>query len=251
MMNECDRGISANDCVNNASTLINGYLKSIQIGLPRQFGTDSAADPMDRTWTTGFYKDPVTGPIRMTTTNLDGDGQADLENHGGRDKAVLAYSEAHYDYWRTTLNIPTLPFGAFGENLTIAHLTEATVCIGDIWTVGDEVVVQVSQPRQPCWKLARRWRVKTLALQVQQNGYTGWYFRVLNEGMVDSGMPMTLLDRPYPDWTVERANRVMHHDTHDLHTAAELAALPLLAASWQLTLNRRVDRGVNTETSTS
>ena len=83
-------------------------------------------------------------------------------------------------------------FGGFGENLTILNLTEADVCIGDIWQIGDVVRVQVSQPRQPCWKLARRWKIKTLALQVQQTGRSGWYYRVLTKGAVESGMSVSI-----------------------------------------------------------
>ncbi len=220
-------------------------LRSVQVGLPRQFGAEGAADPMDRPWTTGFYKEAVDRPVRLGTTNLEGDGQADLVHHGGPDKAVLAYSGDHYAYWRQALSNPSLPYGAFGENLTMAGQTEAEVCIGDTWQIGDGgdgVILQVSQPRQPCWKLARRWRVKTLALQVQEAGYTGWYLRVLREGVVAAGMPVTLLERPCPQWTVGRANRVMHVDKHDLAAAAELASLPLLARSWQSTLLQRAER---------
>lgn len=220
-------------------------LLSIQVGLPSQFGKDEAAEPMDRLWTTGFYKQPVNGPVRLGVTNLDGDGQADLVHHGGPDKAVLAYSATHYTDWRRKLDNPTLPFGAFGENFTVEGLTEADVCIGDIWKVGDGATVQVSQPRQPCWKLARRWRVKTLALQVQESGCTGWYFRVLTEGAVTAGMPLALVERPHSAWTVLRANRIMHADKDDRQAAAELAAIPALAASWKTTLNRRVEQNVH------
>jgi MOSC domain-containing protein YiiM len=230
--------------VGNPSSVTAAVMASIQVGLLRQLGDDGAADPMDRTWTTGFFKQPAPGPVRLGKTNLDGDQQADIVHHGGPDKAVLAYSADHYDDWRLTLNNPALPFGAFGENFTIQGLTEAVVCIGDIWMVGDVATVQVSQPRQPCWKLDRRWRIKTLALQVQRTGRTGWYFRVLTEGIVTAGMPLVLLERPYPDWSVERANRVMHIDKDDRSTTADLAAIPLLAASWRTTLARRAERNV-------
>lgn len=199
---------------------------------------------MDRPWTTGFDKRPVAGPVWLGVTNLDGDGQADLAHHGGPDKAVLAYSADHYEPWRRELEMPVLPFGAFGENFTVEGLTERTVCLGDIWQAGD-AVLQVSQPRQPCWKLARRWRLKTLALRVQESGRTGWYLRVLNEGVVAAGLPLQLRDRPHPIWTVERANWVMHFDKSDLTAAAELAALPPLAASWRATLLKRVEQNVH------
>jgi len=216
-------------------------LASLQVGLPHSLGADGASDPMDRHWTTGFFKEPVQGPIQLRTLNLDGDGQADLLHHGGPDKAVLAYSIEHYAGWRQTMNNPGLPFGAFGENFTVSRLTEADVCVGDTWQVGESAIVQVSQPRQPCWKLARRWRIKSLALQVQQTGRTGWYFRVLKEGMVAAGVPLVLLERPHPEWTVERANRVMHAEKADLAGALELAATSLLSENWRKTLTRRAE----------
>ena len=216
-------------------------LQSIQVGLPRQLGTEGAADPLDRPWVSGFFKEEIAGPVRLSFTNLDGDGQADLVHHGGVDKAVLAYSADHYAAWRQSLSRADLPHGAFGENFTVAELTEADVCVGDSWQVGEDVVLQVSQPRQPCWKLARRWRIKTLALQVQETGRTGWYFRVLKVGVVNASMPLVLIDRPHPAWTIARANQVMHVDKQDFAAAAELAELPTLAASWQVTLRRRVE----------
>lgn len=227
------------------SVLTTPVLASIQAGLPRDLGEEGAMDPMDRPWTTGFYKQPVFGQVRLGKLNLDGDRQADLVHHGGPDKAILAYSADHYDDWRRTLNLPGLSYGAFGENFTVENLTEAEVCIGDTWKVGEEATVQVSQPRQPCWKLARRWRIKTLALQVQETGRTGWYFRVVTEGVVAAGLPLVLLERPHPAWSVERANRVMHADKNDLRAAAELAAIPHLAASWRATLNRRALHNIN------
>ncbi|WP_397570319.1 MOSC domain-containing protein [Schlesneria sp. T3-172] len=223
-------------------------LQSIQVGLPRKMGLEGATDPMDRPWTSGFQKSPVPGPVRVGSTNVEGDGQADLEHHGGPDKAVLAYSADHYAQWRQVLQKPNLPFGAFGENFTIAGLNETTVCVGDIWQLGD-VRLQVSQPRQPCWKLARRWRIKTLALQVQESGRTGWYFRVLTEGMITPGLGFHLQDRPYPDWTIERSNRIMHFEKDDLRAAAELAALAPLATSWKSTLTKRVEKNANPDPS--
>lgn len=217
-------------------------LVSIQVSLPRSFGREGATDPMHRPWTTGLFKEPVSGPVRLGITNLEGDGQADLVHHGGPDKAVLAYSAEHYPDWRQTMNNPSLAYGAFGENFTVNGLTEADVCVGDAWQVGDEVVVQVSQPRQPCWKLARRWQIKSLALDVQQSGRTGWYFRVLQEGMVAAGMTFVLRERPYPGWTVQRASQVMHAEQPDFDAVMKLAANPLLSNNWRARLTRMANK---------
>jgi MOSC domain-containing protein YiiM len=216
-------------------------LVSIQVGRPTTHAYQSPTDGKPREWTTAFFKEPVAGPVWAGCTNLAGDSQADLENHGGVDKAVLAYSADHYPYWREHLGQPDLPYGAFGENLTISGTDEHGVCIGDVWQAG-AVRLQVSQPRQPCWKMSRRWQIDDLARQVIANGKSGWYLRVLAAGELVGGLSLELLDRPHSDWTVARASDVMHHRKCDLSAAAELAALPELAASWQQALRARIGR---------
>ncbi|QDU87473.1 6-N-hydroxylaminopurine resistance protein [Pirellulimonas nuda] len=217
-------------------------LASVQTGMPQTRGEPGAADVMDRPWTTAFYKTPVDGRVWLGKTGLAGDGQADQKNHGGPDKAACVYPADHYGYWQAELGVSPLPHGAFGENFTTLGVTEADLCIGDVFSIGP-AVVQVSQPRQPCWKLARRWRAKDLALRVQQNGRTGWYFRVLQEGEVERGAELLLKERPHPRLTLADANDLMHHRKHDLAAAATLAACPALSASWQATLNKRVQSG--------
>jgi MOSC domain-containing protein YiiM len=194
---------------------------------------------MDRPWTTGYSKEPVAGPVRLGRTGLVGDGHADLVNHGGPDKAVLGYAAAHYAAWREELNQPDMPHGGFGENFTIAGLSEADVCIGDVYTIG-EAKVQVSQPRQPCWKTARRWRLKELPKRVIETGRSGWYFRVLAEGIVEAGLSVERVERPCPSWSVARANEVFYRGQDDRNTTAELAALPLLSLAWREHLLNRL-----------
>lgn len=217
-----------------------GRLISVQIGMPQSLGEDGAPDSMDQPWTTGFFKLPVTDPVWLGTINLDGDGQADLKNHGGPEKAVNVYPVEHYPYWQQVLGTAEFPFGSLGENFTTEGLHETEVCLGDIFEVG-EALVQVSQPRQPCWKLARRWRRKDLALRVQESGRTGWYFRVIREGTIQAGSRLTLVERPCPEWTVASANDVMHRRTDDIQAAQSLATCPALAVRWRETLNKRVE----------
>lgn len=203
----------------------------LRVGMPRELGTPGAPDPMERPWRTGFLKDEVQGPIFLGRVNLAGDGQADLRHHGGPDKAVCVFSALRYPYWRERLG-RELPYGSFGENFTVSALDEEDVCIGDVFEIG-EALVQVSQPRSPCWKLARRWHEKYLALWVQQTGFSGWYMRVLREGNVAAGQALTRVERPYPEWPVMRANRVRYDDARDPADAAALAACPALGQSWR------------------
>lgn len=220
-----------------------GELLSVQAGLPRTCPGSQSGDAV-RPWTTGFFKSRINGPVWLGVLNLQGDSQADLVHHGGANKAVCAYSADHFPFWQSELNGVDIQAGAFGENFTISGLTERDVCIGDIWEVG-EAQVQVSQPRQPCWKLSRRWNIKDLALRVQRSGYTGWYFRVLKEGVVAGALPMELVDRTHPEWTIEKANHIMHYDKANLSEAARLAAIPLLSPSWRKTLLQRARQEVH------
>ncbi|MGA3068531.1 MAG: MOSC domain-containing protein [Tepidisphaeraceae bacterium] len=217
------------------------YLQSIQVGRPETYGSESATESHDKLWTSGFFKKNVEGPVWVGKTNLIGDGQADLKNHGGIDKAVLAYSADHYPHWRKKLEIPDFPHGAFGENLTISGYSEQSMYIGDIFGIG-QVVFEVSQPRQPCWKLARRWRMNELVPMVIQTGWTGWYLRVLQEGYVEKAMRVILLDRLNPDWPVARANQILHHHRKDLQQTLQLAAVPKLADAWVRELRERAAR---------
>jgi len=212
---------------------------SLQVARPAVYLHHGHADGKPSSWTTAFFKAPIAGPVHVGSLGLAGDDQADKENHGGPDKAVLAYSADHYAYWRQHLVLPDMPHGGFGENLTIAGSDETSVCIGDTWRAGD-VVFQVTQPRQPCWKMSRRWQVADLAKQVIVNGKSGWYVRVLAEGQLAPDTPIELVSRPNPSWTVARASELFHHRKDDLVAAAELAALPELSAAWKGSLTRRI-----------
>lgn len=215
-------------------------LLSIQVGQPRTYAAESAdGSPVE--WTSAFVKEPVTGPVLVHETQISGDAQVDLENHGGPDKAVLAYAAGHYPVWREELADCTIPHGGFGENLTIAGLDENSVCLGDLWRVG-KVRLEVSQPRQPCWKLARRWNRPDLPKRVIQTGRTGWYLRVLATGAIEAGQSLLLERRGHPEWTVARASAVMYDKQADTATLEALAQLPVLADSWRSHLAGRVLR---------
>jgi MOSC domain-containing protein YiiM len=209
---------------------------SLRVGVPRELGTAGAASPLERPWTSAIFKEPVPGPVWLSRTGLAGDGQADLKVHGGLEKAVLAYAASHYAFWPERLERADVGPGAFGENWVLSGGAEDSACIGDVLRVGG-ARVQVSQPRQPCWKPARRWGRKDLALLIQETGRTGWYFRVLEEGPVREGDALELLERPFPAFTIAFANHAMHGHAPD--AAAALADCELLAPGWRESLRRR------------
>lgn len=213
---------------------------SIQVGQPATYEY-AGADGRPARWTTAFFKTRVTGSVWIGRLGVAGDAQADRENHGGPDKAVLAYSVDHFAAWQAELDLAEIPGGGFGENFSVAGLDENGVCIGDVWQAGP-VALQVSQPRQPCWKLSRRWRIANLAARVIACGKSGWYLRVLTEGSLAAGQSLELADRPHPDWSVARANHLLHHDKGNLAAAAELASLPALSDAWRQTLQARATK---------
>jgi MOSC domain-containing protein YiiM len=212
-------------------------LLSLQIGMPRTMGLPGAADPMDREWTSGIFKDTVSTPVQAGPSGLAGDGQADRRVHGGPDKAINVYPSEHFALWHAEFG-RDFRAGGFGENFTTQGALESDVCIGDIFQLGGSRV-QITQPRQPCWKLARRWQIKELAARVEQSGRTGWYFRVLEPGTIEAPADFLLLERAFPKWTVTEANRIMHQQTTDWAAAGELAGCPALSSSWRTTLAQR------------
>ena len=213
-----------------------GTLVSIQVGQPRLI---DGAVPTDRPWRSGYIKEPVGGPVWLGRTNLVGDGQGNRKVHGGPEMAALAYAADHYPRWRAELDRPDFPHGAFAENFTIAGLDERAVCVGDVYAIG-AARVQVSQPRRPCASISHRWGIEHLTIRVLETGRTGWYLRVLEPGNVAPGVPVVLLDRPAPEWTIERAHAVMRHRHRDPDAAAALAACPVLSPRWRATLAEAV-----------
>jgi len=203
---------------------------SIQVGRPARRGVEGSRDPREEPWTSAIYKDPIEGPVMLRSLNFEGDAQADLKVHGGPDKAVLAYSMEHYAEWRSELGLDMKP-GAFGENLTIAGEDERTVCIGDVYTIG-EARLEISQPRLPCWKLARKWDLPDLPARVVKSVRGGWYLRVLREGRVGRGDSVKREEHPFPQWTIARVFEAFIHGT-DPETAAALASCPALAEGWR------------------
>ncbi|MEH7482231.1 MOSC domain-containing protein [Neobacillus drentensis] len=216
------------------------FLKQVFIGLPKTVGNKQAKNPMEREWTSAIFKEPVQGPIWVGKTGLTGDGQWDLEHHGGPEKAVFAYGFENYTHWQKELGISEITSGAMGENLVMEQINEEEISIGDTFQIGG-AVVQVSQPRQPCWKPARRFKVKNLALLLQNTGRTGWYFRVLTEGFVEEGQTFTLVDRPYPQWTIQKCNQIIHAKKQNMVEMRELSQCELLAPGMRTTLEKRIE----------
>ncbi|CAM5796719.1 MULTISPECIES: MOSC domain-containing protein [Brevibacillus] len=208
-------------------------LVSLNVGKPERFFYQG------KEVLTGMFKQPAAETLFLSAVNLTGDGQADLVHHGGPEKAVCVYAHEHYAYWEERLN-RKLPYAAFGENLTVAGMLETNVCIGDTYQLG-EAIVQVTQPRQPCHKLAKRYDLPQLALWVQETGYTGFYFRVLQEGNVSPASEITLIERHPAGITVAEANHIMHRDKNNREAAERILAVAELSENWRKTFQKRLN----------
>ena len=185
-------------------------------------------------------KRAVAGPLPVGFDGLEGDEQGDRKVHGGPNKAVHHYAYEHYARWREQLGaLPLLEQpGAFGENISTRCLSEADLCLGDILRCG-EVRLEVVQTRQPCWKLNDRFGIPDMALRVQQSSMTGWYYKVLEPGILEAGQMLSLEHRPFPRWSLTRVLDVLYQRTLDQAALHELSELPLVP-SWRKLVDRRL-----------
>lgn len=188
-------------------------------------------------------KSVVPGPQRVTVLGIAGDEQGDHRVHGGPDKAIHHYPMDHYAPWRADIGAHSLldAPGAFGENLSTQGMTEEAVCLGDRFWLGS-ALVEVSQSRQPCWKLSDRFAVADMARRVQDTGRTGWYYRVLEEGRVRAGDALALVERPHPDWPLARVIELLYRRAPEPGALHGILALPLVP-SWRTLFERRLAQG--------
>ncbi len=202
-------------------------IRSINIGktLPFRDGEASA-----------IGKRPCAGPVAVTPLGLAGDEQADRVHHGGVDMAIHHYPHDHYVYWQGFVGDHPLLAGegAFGENISTSGLTEAEACIGDRLRLGT-ALVEISQARQPCWKLGHRFSDPRVTAEVVKTGHCGWYYRVIEQGAAAAGDTLELIARPHPDWSVARAFDLLVAGGHkrDPEATRALASLSPLSAEWR------------------
>lgn len=218
-----------------STPLSRGLLLSVQTGRVQRMTMpeETRVDFRHANWESGIFKSAVARAVRVSQAGMEGDEQSDLDNHGGPDNVVLAYDAAHYPVWRERLGMPEMRAGYFGENFTVEGFSDETVCVGDVWEVGSELVLQVTQARQPCYKLARRIGTPLIVKLVKQRGWGGWYSRVLREGVVEKGMEAKLLERVHPEWDCVKAAHAMYLRNQEPERAAELAQLAALSLRWK------------------
>jgi MOSC domain-containing protein YiiM len=201
-------------------------VQSVNVGLPRQVLWKG------RRVLTSIFKEPVAGRVAVRRLNLEGDQQADSEVHGGPDMAVYVYPADYYAFWREQYPAMELPWGMFGENLTVWGLRDDAVYIGDQLQVGSAQLV-VRSPRMPCYKLGLKFGRDDVLKLLFQNGYSGFYCAVLQEGEVAAGDPVTVLHRDKHVVSVRDITRLQEEDRYDVDLLRRAAAVEALSQDWR------------------
>jgi MOSC domain-containing protein YiiM len=198
-------------------------IRSVQVGQTAPLGPDGVPS--------AFVKLPVDHRVGVHALGLVGDEQADPTVHGGPEKAIYGYAGGHYPAWRSEHpeHADLLVPGAFGENLTIDGLDEDQIRVGDVHGIGS-ALLQVCQPRQPCFKLALHFRDNQLPKAMVRSGRAGWYYRVLKTGTLAAGDRVRLIERPQPAFRFSRLISIINHGDASVEEIASMAAMPQLAA---------------------
>jgi MOSC domain-containing protein YiiM len=211
---------------------------SVNVGLPREVMWHG------RTVTTGIFKEPVEGRVALRKLNLDGDRQADLSVHGGKDKAVYCYAVAHYDFWKKELPGRELPMGMFGENFTTDGLLEDSAHLGDRFSVGSAEVV-VTQPRLPCYKLGVRFQSDDIVRRFLASGRTGFYLAVTREGEVGAGDAIKVIsrdDHAVPISEITRLYIAKRYDDGNVTSVRRALRVAALPGNWKEYFRERLGK---------
>lgn len=192
-----------------------------------------------RTIKTGIFKTPVEGRVRATQFGLDGDGQADREAHGGVDKALYVYSVDHYRFWQQALQRTQMPYGQFGENLTVQGMMDDQVHIGDQYRIG-ELLTQVTQPRVPCFKLGVRMNLPDFPRRFMRSGRVGFYLRVLQEGAIAAGDSIERICVDPVKLTVQESLKALVKGPQQKDVIRKALQIEALSDAWRQSLNKRL-----------
>ncbi len=207
-------------------------VSELRLGVPKKMFTINVE--------TGFDKQPVSS-VNVNLFGIIGDHQVH-SSHGGEDRALLQFDSRHYaELGKTFPNSRNyLVNGGFGENLVVAGMNEHNMCIGDKVAIGN-MLLELSQPRPPCFKLNHRFNEPTMALYTQNNAKTGWFYRVLNEGIILAGDPIRVIERPHPEWPVARVQHYLYHETDNKAATTTLSEMNALGKEIRDTFRHRLE----------
>ncbi|KAH6629056.1 pyruvate kinase-like protein [Boeremia exigua] len=193
---------------------------------------------------TAIFKSPVSGPVEVSKNGIVSDEHA-YEPHRSPDNALLHYCTTHYDDWINEIPTSEAHFkpGAFGENIFSSEVSEKSVCVGDRIAIGN-IIVEVSEPRSPCYKLNHRFEVRDMAKRTQTLFRTGWLYRVIKTGSIAAGDMVRLLERPNPNWTVARVMYYLFIETNNMEMMKQILQVPQLGEETKKKLHTRLAKGV-------
>ena len=212
---------------------------SVQVGRAKTYGDAQSKDFLEKEWQSASFKEVSHTPLFAHFTGFSGDEVADTVHHGGVDKAIFANSYENYAHWASFLEQKSLPFGALAENLTITGLHEQSVMLGEVHQIGT-AILQVSQPRKPCWKISRRWNHKAFTNEIFTSGLTGWYYKVLQEGLIGSDDEIKVIQQKTPQISILKANEAFREPEKYKSILETILDIPSLASSYQESIVKRL-----------
>lgn len=215
-------------------------VKALLIGQVKSYGDPNATDALNKIWQSAIFKTATNDEIYADKFGFRGDEVADKKHHGGVEKAIFANSYENYPAWSEFLGLVNLPFGAMGENLTISGMREDSVYIGDVHKIGS-LVLQVSQPRKPCFKLSKRWMNAAMAKEIFRSGLSGWYYRVLEAGSCKASDSVEMVSRDDNSMSVADVNRVFYAPKENANLIDKFMNLRYLSHGWQDDLKKRIE----------
>lgn len=219
-------------------------LLSVNVGQPRDVSYVDRRG-REKATTTGIFKEPVSSRVMLRTLNLEGDGQADLDGHGGIYKAAYVYSVENYKYWSDELGRKDFSSaGQFGENFTTDGMTDEIVRIGDVFRIGDSLV-EVTQPRVPCFKLGIRMGIEGFHKQFAEKCRVGFYLRVLEEGEVGAGDEVTRVREAPVHMTVREIMHLLYFDPDNIEGAKKALEVQALSPGWRQSFVDRIEKAAD------
>jgi len=196
---------------------------------------------MDKTVTTGIFKEPVTVRIVLRTLNLDGDRQIDLRGHGGPYKAAYVYTLENYEHWKRELGRTDFQIPQFGENFTVEGMPEDNIHVGDVFRVGD-ALVEVTQPRVPCFRLGIKMGDPKFPKRFLQSCLVGFYLRVLEEGEVGVGDNIELVKKDPEELSVRKVCHLYYFDPKNLEDCKKAIRIAALSPGWHEGFQERLEK---------
>jgi len=208
-------------------------LLSVNISLPKEINHKG------KKISSGIFKEPVKGRVKVNTLNLEGDGQADLLAHGGKFRAVYVYSYDNYAYWEKELKRDDFKYGQFGENFTVEGMLDEEIHVGDRFKIGT-TLFEVTQPRVPCYKLAIKMGVEGFYNQILSSGRLGFYFRVVKEGEVGAGDIIEKVSEDPQKMTINDVNRLLYYSKDDFDGIEKAIKIKALSPGWKTSFEDRL-----------